>query len=331
MFDIPTQEQWKSVFELSKQVKEQKPWKTYPEELIFILYGKDREEPIYASVHGYEEDVIGISIHETKSDISKYITILEKGEDAGFQTIIANQSCVSLQFADQCFLSPGDITAMEQAEFTPESGANNCILFRKYSPGLAPWYADSHDIDLLIEGLRLFINATAEEISPLPQGIALINCPTEGKPEAIAMTDSFKEDKPDIVKDDFYIARLKQLKRTAKVIEIESCYLPNPVSSQLGEVPLFPKFCVIADADEGFIADQCIFDETTEEEEAFFLFISNYFKKEGLPRKIRINKENIGHFMRDLCKRLRIELDERNNLPIVDDFMNMINGITPGE
>lgn len=331
MFDIPTEEQWKNVFEFSKQIAERKPWKTYPEELLFVLHREDNEEPLYASVHGYEEDVIGISIHPNKIAASKYLTILEKGDDADFQTIIANQNSVSLQFADQQFLSPGDITAMQQAEYVPDGSANSCILFRKYAPGLAPWYADSTDIDLLSEGLNLFLKATETEISPLPQGIGMIDCPVSGQAIAIEISDDFKETIPDIVKDDFYVARLKQLKKTAKVIEIESCYLPNPVASQMGDIPLFPKFCVIADADGGFIADQCIFDESTEEEEAFYLFVSNYFKKEGLPRKIRINKENTGHLMRDLCKRLRIELDERNNLPIIDDFMQMINGITPGE
>ena len=328
MFDIPTQEQWKAVFDLSKTVLERKPWKIYPEEAIFQLESPQREDPIFVTVHGFEEEVIGVSVHETKSDICKYLNILHKGDNAGFQTIIANQSCVSLQFAEQHFLSPGDITAMQQAQYTPEG--NNCILFRKYAPGLAPWYADQSDINLLIEGLELFLKATETEIIPHPEGICLVDCSAEGT-VIREIGDDFKNSLPNIVKDDFYVARLKQLKKTSKVIEIESCYLPNPVSGQLSDIPLFPKFCVIADVDGGFIADQCIFDESTEEEEAFFLFIANYFKKEGLPRKIRINKENTGHFLRDLCKRLRIELDERDNLPIVDDFMTMINGITPGE
>lgn len=330
MFEIPEKEQWQEVFALALDISEKEPWKTYPEECIFILHGEDENDTLYVSVHGFEEEVTGISVHKTKEDISRYVTILEKGDDADFQTIIANQSCVSLQFAAREYLSPGDITAAEQAGFTPKD-ERNCVLFRKYAPGFAPWYADKNDIELLIKGVRRFLEATKDAAAAKFDKTITILEHKNGEFTVFDLPENFKEIIPDIKKDDLFVARLKQLKRNAKVIEIDSCYLPNPVSGQLSEVPLFPKFCVIADADEGFIADQCIFEETTEEEDAFFLFLSNYFKKNGLPRKIRIKKENTGHFLHDLCKRLHIELDERNSLPIVDDFMTMINGITPGE
>ena len=75
----------------------------------------------------------------------------------------------------------------------------------------------------------------------------------------IPFDESLKTAKADIVKDDFYIARLKQLKRTGRSIELDILYMNNPVSGQLSSVPFFPKMCIIGDADEGCIADQCIF------------------------------------------------------------------------
>ena len=94
---------------------------------------------------------------------------------------------------------------------------------------------------------------------------------------------------------------------------------------------IFPKICIIADVDEGYIADQCIFEETTEEEEAFYTFLANYFNKNGLPRKIMIRYGSTGFLMRDLCKRLHITLKENEELPLIDDFMSMINGLGMGE
>lgn len=330
MFDIPTTEQWREAFALSQQVLELAPWSTYPEELIFVLNGADREEPLYAAVHGYEDEMVGMMFHETREDVSRYLNILEAGDNAGFQVVIANQNGVFAQVVGSQFIADGDQYAIREAKFVPRDEDSH-IVFRKLVPGLTPWYADKNDLALLIEGLKLFLKAVEKPIAPLPEGIAIATLHLDGRVTISPLPDDFKVAPEDVVKDDFYVARLKQLKRTGRTIEVESCYLPNPTEGAPGAPPYFPKFCVIADANEGYIADQCIFDESTKEEDAFFLFLGEYFKKEGLPRKIRINRNNTGHLMRDLCKRLRIELEERGNLPVVDDFMVMINGITPGE
>ncbi len=62
MFQIPTPEQWQKLFPLAEELLTTEPWRRFPEELIFRLNTKARKEPYYATVHGYEEDAIGVSV-----------------------------------------------------------------------------------------------------------------------------------------------------------------------------------------------------------------------------------------------------------------------------
>lgn len=335
MFEIPANDQWRTLFAVAEKFIEHALWEKIPEEFIIELCTGESEDPIYATIHGFEEEIFGISVYADKSDVQKYMNIISEGDDISFQTIVANQSCVSAIFGEPFHLGPGDVTAMEQGGYTPKEIPCSHIYFRSYQPGFSPWYISGPNAELLIKGLTALDKAIPLFPAEIPDTSAFMLRCTVGEntaAEVVPFDESLMEDaKEPVVKDDFYVARLKRLKKTAKCIEVELCYLSNPVSSQLGAIPFFPQMCIIANVDEGYIADQCLFDETTEEEEAFFTFLANYFQQSGLPRKINIRTSTTAYLMRDLCKRLHITLDESDDLPMIDDFLNMIGGITPGE
>ncbi len=329
MFQIPTPEQWQKLFPLAEELLTTEPWRRFPEELIFRLNTKARKEPYYATVHGYEEDAIGVSVYDSEDDIRKYMNIIGHEGEITFQTIIANQSCVTVIFGEKAFLSPGDETAMKEGNYTP-ADEHHCVFFRKNRPGFAPWYIEQDDVLRLTHALTAFNRAATlfDAEVPDPEKAMIVFDESDGG-DTVSVADfdpALIEEKEDIVKDDFYVARLKRLKRTGRAIEVDICYLNNAVGSQLGPIPFYPKLCVIADTDEGFIADQCIFEETSDEEEAFFELIAKYFSENGLPRKIKIRRENTGHLFHDLCKRLKITLEERDELYFIDDFLKMIGG-----
>ncbi len=334
MFEIPTKEQWQALFTAATSLNKKEPWKFFPEELIFVFPAEDEKNTFYATVHGYEEEILGISIYAGREDIEKYLRILEQGDDASFYTILENQSCITAIFGEEIHLGPGDITAMKEADYKPDPTLlHDCIYFRSYQSGFAPWYINQAETELLIRGLQAFdkVSDLFHEKVEDPTQFMVQYDENQNSVKVIPFDDSLKTEKENVIKDDFYVARLKQLKRTGHRIELDVNYMSNPVSGQLSAVPFFPKICIIADVDEGYIADQCIFEETTEEEKAFYTFLANYFNKSGLPRKITIRRGSTGFLMRDLCKRLHITLEENNELPLIDDFMSMINGLGMGE
>ena len=334
MFEIPTKEQWQTLFTAASSLNKKEPWKIFPEELIFVFPAEEEENTFYATVHGYEEEVLGISIYAEKEDIEKYLRILKLGDHASFSAILENKSCVTAIFGEEIHLGPGDVTAMKEGDYKPNPTLiHDCIFFRSYRPGRAPWYINQDEAKLLIRGLKAFNKATElfHETVEDPAKFMAQYTEKENRVTVIPFDDSLKTEKENVVKDDFYVARLKQLKHTGRSIEMDVSYMTNPVSGQLSDIPFFPKICIIADVDEGYIADQCIFEETTEEEEAFYTFLANYFNKNGLPRKIMIRYGSTGFLMRDLCKRLHITLKENEELPLIDDFMSMINGLGMGE
>lgn len=333
MFQIPNKEQWQELFILADKLNQKELWKIYPEEVIFEFRAAEQEEPFFATIHGYEEDVLGISVYAEKTDIGKYLKILEQGDDVTFHTIVENQSCVTLLCGEEIHLGPGDFTAISEGDYTPGRGPHSYFFFRSYQPGIAPWYINQTEAELLIKGLRALNEATENFTETVADPNTLMVRYTVGaeKPVIVPFDASLRLNTENIVKDDFYVARLKQLKRTGHNIEVDVSYMTNPVSSQMGGAPFFPKICIIADVDEGYIADQCIFEETTVEEEAFYTFLANYLKKSGLPWKIKVKGDSVGYLLRDLCKRLHITLSESNQLPLIDDFLSMINGLGSGE
>lgn len=330
MFEVPTGNQWQDLFQLAEQLRRRQPWQKYPEELIFTFEKEGRNEPFYITIHGFEEDVLGISVYRGKEDIKKYLNILFEGDEVTMQTIIANQSCVSALFGEKDMLGPGDFTAMELAQFVPDQSSQGHIYFRVYQPGFTPWYISSDELNLLTMGITDFLKADQilgeRPFNPAKETVRYTENNGEPTVAVAPFDESLKEKQPPVVKDDFYIARLKRLKKHGRCLEIDNCYMNTPVGSGLGPIPFFPKLCIIADADQGYIADQCIFEEGANEEEAFFEFIAKYFNENGLPRKINIRGAALGLLLSDLCDRLSIDLQENKQLAIIDDFLAMIGG-----
>ncbi|HMM05434.1 MAG TPA: hypothetical protein PKD52_02035 [Clostridiales bacterium] len=335
MFEVPTGNQWQDLFRLAEQIRTRQPWRKYPEELIFTFVKENRNEPFYMTIHGFEEEVLGISVYQGKEDIKKYLNILTESDGLSMQTIIANQSCVSALFGEKDMLGVGDFTAMELAQFVPDRSADGHIYFRVYRPGFTPWYINSDQLNLLIMGLTAFLEADRifgdQPFDPEKETVRYAENKGVITVVIAPFDESLKEKQPLVVKDDFYIARLKRLKKHGKCLEIDNCYMNTPVGSGLGPVPFFPKLCIIADTDQGYIADQCIFEEGANEEEAFFEFIAKYFNENGLPRKINIRGAELYRLLSDLCDRLNIDLKESRQLAIIDDFLAMVGSFSPEE
>lgn len=335
MFQIPTAEQWRSLFAVADQIRKAEFWIRFPEELIFTFMNEANKEPFYVTVHGFEEEVLGVSVYRSRDDIQKYLTILSEGDDVSFQTIIACQSCSSVLFGEKEHLGPGDFTAMESAGYHPDTAPNSYIYFRSYQPGLTPWYIGCDDVELLTAGLVSLLEAAKllgdTTVDADTQTVVYQKQNGEGNVTVSAFDQSLKAPKAFVIKDDFFVARLKRLKRNGRCVEIDICFMNTPVGGNLGPVPFFPKLCVIADVDEGSIADQCIFEEASDEEETFFAFLTQYFNENGLPRKIHIRENTIGYLLTDLCEKLSITLVENKQLGIVDDFLNMVGGFSPEE
>lgn len=330
--EIPTADQWKDLFYISELLRKKEPWKRFPEELIFEIKAADSDDTFFVSVHGYEEEIKGFSVYRGLSDVQKYFNILDGGDDVSFGTIVGNQSCVSVICSEREQMGPGDFTAMEEAGFVPVPEAESHIFFRNYKPGFAPWYIDAEEAALLTRCLTLWnelLIALGEDAEIPNAGEKMIFRNGDSNPEIVPLRKDFRFVPDDIIKDDFFIARLKRLKRNGRSIELDVCYLSNPVGSQLGPIPFFPKMCVIADCDEGYIADQCIFEETSEFENAFFEFLSKYLNENGLPLKIKYRDNVTGYLLRDTCEKLRIALVPMNSLDIIDDFIEMISGGMP--
>lgn len=329
-FKIPSAEQWQEAFAVAKEVLARAPWKSCPEELIFMLRSEEDGEALYATVHGYEEEVKGITFHRGKEEIRKYINILDYGEVDGLNAIIPNQNGIAVQLCRGSLLAPFDELAFRKAGFTPED-EESYIVFRKYQPGVVPSFVESDDMNVLVDGLRLFSEGMKALPAAIPRGKALVALGEGGAPVIGELPEDFYEVLPEVVKDDFYVARLKKLKRTGRLIEVEKCYLPNVIQGPMGSLGYFPQICIIADVDDGSIADQCLLERDVDEEQAFFAFLSEYFHGAGLPRKIRIHGRHTGRYLRELCSRLRIELEEGEELPIIDDFFETISGVLPIE
>ena len=335
MFEIPTGEQWRTLFAVADQVRQAEYWKKYPEEMIFCFEDENQISPFYVTVHGHEEEVLGVSVYKDRADIKKYLKILAEGEDVSFQTIIANQSCVSVLFGAQDQLGPGDYTAMELAGYKPSELPRGNIYFRSYRPGATPWYIGSDEVALLTKGLGAFIDAAKllgdETIDVAGESVLCRRESGKTKVSIVEFDESLREGEAVVVKDDFYVARLKRLKRNGRCLEVDICYMSTPVGSNVGPQPFFPKLCLIADTDQGIIGDQCIFEEIGDENEAFFEFIAQYLIKNGLPRKINMRRSTIAYLLSDLCQRLNITLTEQKELAIIDDFLNMVGGFAPEE
>ncbi|MEG2149105.1 MAG: hypothetical protein RRY24_06750 [Clostridiales bacterium] len=335
MFELPSVVQWKTLFGISEKLRIMEPWKHYKNTEIITIKNKNSEEPLFCSISGTQDECCGISVYNGYQSLSGLFNILRAGIDPPFHTVIGNQQCLTAYFGEKKLMGQGDFGAMEYCEYVPRTGLMNQIFFRTYEPGLAPWYIDAQESQILIDALESLyqgLKKAENQNLSMHKGETLLITQVDYDNYELSLTPlpSFTlEEKVLEIKDELYIAKLKKLPRTSLAMEVDLAYLTNPVAGKLSARPIFPRIIIVANHDEGTVENQIILDEEANEVDELLTFLTDSFREIGRPRLLIIRKEGIKNRISDLCKKINVPIEERSNLEIIDDFLGLVGNYHP--
>ncbi len=336
MLDIPEDIEWRRLFEISLRLRKLEPWKNYKNTEIITLETDDAE-PCFCSILGSEGDYYGVSLYPGYKSLSGLLKILTLGADPPLNVILENQQCLTVYFGEKDILSPGDLSAMELGDFSPEPGPANNIFFRTYTPGLAPWYINSEESRLLLKNLSILYQglllAAEKNLKANPEKSENLYIKATGSQEAEIYLNELPSfdltEQIPVIKDELFIARLKRQPRITNAMEAEATYLPSPVLDGESLRPCFPQIVALADHDEGIIEDHKILSPEDNVDEEIINLLANYIKSHGRPRVLIIRKQGIYNKIKDLCHKINLRIEERDNLEILDDFLSLIGSGKP--
>lgn len=337
--DLPASDQWQSLYHTAAKMRDIVPRDMIDALAFTVIERAGNDEPLYANFYatGPELDRFGLNIYVGLNGLHKYFRILQAGDENTEQALVANQTSLNCYFGDMSELSAGDISAMQEASYTPDSD-DSAICFRSYRPGYVPWYVEKDEADLLLLAMEQLIPALEEMAEnnwtlDLENGQCLTrayDCKTGLYHTALGfMPDVAFERDLLVLEDDLFVARLKKLPLSITTLEGDFIYILTPVSTYNGERLLFPCLCLFADHDLGTIADQRVLEEHDDVGESFLDLLIEYMQEHGRPRRILVREGAVFDWLEDLCKRCGITLEARQHLDIIDDFIDMISNGPP--
>lgn len=335
MIELPESDQWRELFAIALKIRRLEPWKKYKKTNIITL-NPEGEKTVFCAILGGDDEYYGVTVYPDLDSLKGFMKIQEAGEDPSLQVILENQQCVTAYFGEGDILSPGDHSAMEYGEYSPEPGPLNQLFFRTYTPGLAPWYITKSEADILIKALTLLyegLNTVAnEDIPPAwKEGKSLCFTTGNGRCEVSTVPLPYidLEEPIHIIKDELFIARLKRIPRSTACVELASTYISSPLIDGNSPRPCFPRMAALADHDQGIIEVHKIITPDQDLTQEIISILKDYILTTGRPRLVIIRKNSIYNKICDFCKKINLPIEEREELEIIDDFLGLINDNDP--
>ncbi len=332
MLHFPTKDQWQALFVISEKIKMDAPWKRFQSNEIITIKKSKEEEPIFCSILGEDSDHYGVAVFFGYQALAGFFQLLSLGKEIPFSTFIAYQNCLTVYFADRSALGNGDFSAMEIADYPPQPGPIGHTFFRSYLPGYAPWYLESSEVKRLTHALE-HLNETLAHLNKEGGNHSLQKGETICYQELADGTWELTTERLPVFsieyqtiqfEDELFIARLKRLPKTARCLEVDINYMPNPLTAKYSFRPLFPRICIIADHDGGFIDHQQVLEEQQNHNKALLELLLENIRENGRPRLILVRPGPVCYILKDLCKKIGTKLEERPGLEIIDDFMSLL-------
>lgn len=333
--NLPSGDQFRTLFTTANKLKNRLPPLMIDQTVFTIIEQKDSEDLLFINFFRIDDQCFGCNIYTGFGALLNYLKILKAPPDVTQQLLIANQSCLTCYFGPTFRLSSGDLSAMEEAGYTP-ADEDDAIYFRSYRPGYVPWYLDGEEAAKMIFVLEQVTAAVDDMINQrweidFRQGLGLTRHyqPATDTYETIIgqMPEITVEHQYLVLEDDLFTARLKKQPRTGITLEGDFLYIATPVRNSTGDRLLFPCLCLLANRDGGTIDSQTVLEEGDEIQDVFIDLLVAYIMEYGRPRRLVVRSGELFYWLQDLCTKCGIALEEASELMIIDDFMTMlVNG-----
>ncbi|MBQ8564087.1 MAG: hypothetical protein IJ443_09415 [Firmicutes bacterium] len=317
---------WKTLYNLTAELKELKPWEDLCDMDIIGIQENGREEPVFVSVMGQYGMCQGIAMYEGTRGLGYLEQMVMATETCMSQEYVAfDQEALILYWGDRVEV-PNDQKKIIKDLGLKFYGKGNWPFFLSFQPRFAPWTPDAAEVRLMAETMVQIIEA----VKALREKRAEVNF-EEGEfcyryfdqeqlnwmtaPARLPMVGLEVESLE--VTDEVLMRRLKNQPKNEMHLLVDFMYLNGELKDKDYERPLNPfVFLVVDDATEFIVHMDMIRPEQPETELALE-FLLAYGEQMGRPQSITVRNPYVMAALEDTCEKLDIKLTEAP-LPKID-------------
>ncbi len=342
----PTLNQWRQLYDLARQIKELSPWEWMQEVDIFGVQHPETGEMGFVSVMGNAGEHFGIAVYRGKEGLHHFLYIQESYDEMGEEIALEILEVPQLQlsFEDRDMTEAKDRTLLKGLGLKFR-GRSAWPIFRGIEPGWLPWFISDEDAQFLIpvleqllafaprlkeantffdsfEESRFLVRVAQQEDKLLTWKDQMVHIPFEPPPplkipiDARLLTDFIK------------------LPVTRTTIELDVFNLMSPTLDEKRR-PFLPYMMLMVDSKSGMIVGQEMF-KPEPDLDSIWIRTPNKFMEQCLngmrarPSMIHIANEYLDTIIKPIAKQLGIKVVLKQELPALDQAMQMLMGMTGG-
>jgi hypothetical protein len=258
----PTLDEFKTLYELSNEIKAMQPWDWIEEWNIFAVQNPETHKLGFVSIMGSNGEHFAVAVYLGEVGYAKFQALLELPPEDFSIADVMEIPHLQVSFEDRDGLREEDRRIIKQLSLNYR-GRNEWPLFRSTRPGFVPWFVDASECRFLIHVLEQTLHVVNRAkknpslLMPDKDNRFLLRQPSVSD-SSLKWKDSIWEepniDFPEIEVNTNMMAveRLKAIPKTHETLETSIFMVPTPIQEK-DERPYFPYILLLVDGNQGLI------------------------------------------------------------------------------
>jgi len=329
--DLPTNEQWRRLYEAAVSVKELAPWEWMTETDVFGVQDPETEEIGFVNVMGMLGEHFGVSLYPNRRALYDFWALEETGPEINPDALLEIPQ-LQVSFEDRDELDARDRKVIKELGFKFR-GRKEWPMFRSYRPGFFPWFFEAEEARSLAEALNQLLEVAPrfrEDRSLLApdDGSYLVRVP-HPKTGTRVWEDTVMEVPPpepvsiQVKMDPAALESLESLPQSGHEFEMHFFMFPTPIQGEKGARPVFPYMLLTVDAGSGMVLGTELLEPVPSLEAMWGsvpLAVARQLAGLGLrPEQVTVESELLFGLLRPLAESSRFELKWSPFLPALHE------------
>jgi hypothetical protein len=335
--EAPNLENWLELYNEAIAFRKLAPWLWMYDSDLFGVMDPVTGEIGYCIVMGNLGEFFALGIYLGTKGLQSYYNLQDSDIEEDI-TAMTSQQMLMASYEDRGYLNNSDLKIIKELGLKFR-GRNEWPLFRKHSPGYAPWYINQAESIFMKHALEQARYVATEyragklELNKYKYDKIYVRIPKQTN-NGIVWRSNWLEPEP--IADDehkvlpmFDEIRLTKAKKRAKYIpevSIEFGYFYSPISFQDNKKmrPYFPINVVVADCHTGTVLMHQLFPPNEIDLNLVGVFFDWIEKSEIIPGRIIVSQEETYRFLQPVTANLDIELILSEELENVKQLQEVI-------
>jgi hypothetical protein len=259
--NLPTNEQWRRLYEAAVRLKELSPWKWMTETDVFGVKDPKTEEIGFVSVMGLLGEHYAVSLYPNPRALYDFWALEEAGPQINPDALLEIPQ-LQISFEDRGELEDRDRKVIKELGFKFR-GRKQWPMFRSYRPGFFPWVLEAEEARSLAEALDQLLEVAPrfkEDHSLLvPDDESYLVRVAHQEGGTRVWEDAVMEVPPpepvsiEIEMDPEVLESLASLPQSGHELEVDLFMFPTPIQGERGARPVFPYMLLVVEAESGMV------------------------------------------------------------------------------